>query len=67
MPRELPGYREELEMVLSHFGAKRVLTEKEVVEYTGRSKTWVHSHIGNCKDMTVSALARSLAELRRGA
>lgn len=67
MSRELPGYREELEMVLQHFGNRRVLTEKEVIAYTGRSKTWVHSHLGNCKDMTVTALARSLASLGREA
>ena len=64
MSRELSGYREELELILNHFGSRRVLTEKDVVEYTGRSKTWVHSHLGNCKDMTVTSLARSLAALR---
>ena len=67
MSRELAGYREELEMILNHFGNRRILTEKDVIDYTGRSKTWVHAHLGNCKDMTVTALARSLAALGREA
>ena len=63
MSREVQGYREELELILHHFGNRRILTEKDVIEYTGRSKTWVHSHLGSCRDMTVTSLARSLASL----
>ncbi len=66
MARELNGYREELEMILNHFGDRRVLTEKDVVNYTGRSRNWVRAHIGNCKDITVTALARYLASLSSG-
>ncbi len=41
MPREAEGYRPELEQILTYFGGKRVLTTKDVMEYTGRSRHWL--------------------------
>ncbi len=45
MPREPETFRLELEQILTHFGGKAVLTRSEVMEYTGKGRTWCDKHL----------------------
>ena len=63
MPREAESYRPELEQILAYFPNKRVLSTKEIMEYTGRSRHWLERRkmLG---DMTAVQLALALTKLR---
>jgi len=63
MPREAESYRPELEQILAYFPNKRVLTTKEVMEYTGRSRHWLENR-GMLGDITAVQLAIALTKLR---
>lgn len=63
MPREPESYRPELEQILAFFPGKRVLTTKEIMEYTGRSRHWLEARkmLG---EMTAVQLALALTKLK---
>lgn len=64
MPRELPGYREQLEDILTFTNGQRVLNKQEVQAYTGRSRNWCEKYLGVKKGgITAQSLARKLVEL----
>lgn len=64
--RELPNYREELEQVIAYFGQKRVLTKKDIQDYTGRGRKWVDNHIPKQQSYTQRDLAVAMARLSAG-
>jgi len=65
MSREVPGYRQEVELLHERFGGKAIISWKEIIEYTGKSDSWCSKHLnvphGNC---TVAKLATALASLK---
>ena len=62
MAREKPTYRDELEMILSHFGGKQIISFAEVQTYTGRGYKWCKSHLDIPRDgCTAVQLAHALA------
>lgn len=61
MPREKPEYRDNLEELRAYFGDKRLLTIKDVAEYTGRSRDYVVRLYGLTKaGITIATLARKM-------
>lgn len=65
MPREPYAYRDNLEDLLSFFGGKRLLTIKDVAQYTGRTEKWCKKRfqIDPSKRISVPTLARMLCEV----
>lgn len=63
MAREKPTFRAELEEILKYFGDKRILTVADMSKYTGMSRDWVNSHIGN-KAMTAVQFAYALTNMK---
>lgn len=66
MPREPENYRPYLEDILTYTGGRRVLTAKEAMEYTGKSRHWLNNrglntHIGAIQ------LAKVMAAMNGGA
>ena len=62
--REVEGYRDQLEVLLNHFGDVGIVTQKSVADYTGRSQRWVKDRLGIGKNgITLPALARRLLEV----
>ena len=62
MPREKQDYRPYLEDLLAYTGGRRIMTAKEAMAYTGKSRHWLNNrglntHIG------VVQLARIMAGL----
>lgn len=41
MPREKPEYRDNLEELTKFFGGRRLLTQQDVADYTGRTRRYV--------------------------
>jgi hypothetical protein len=61
MPRELEGYREQLEDIMSVFAPKRVLSVSDVVRYTGLNyRTVVKRYSIDENGITTVQLARLL-------
>ena len=44
MAREKPTYRLHLEQIREQFQGKNILTRTEVMQYTGRGRTFLDSH-----------------------
>lgn len=67
MAREKEGYREQLEELKDHFGDVGIVTQPQVVAYTGRSDKWVRNRLGvkRC-GVTLPVLARRLLEVCDG-
>ena len=64
MPRELPGYRDQLEDILVFTNGNRILTKEEVQAYTGKSRNWCEKYLEVKKGgITAQSLARKLVEL----
>lgn len=64
MPRETEGYRPELEQILTYFPGRRVLTMKDVMEYTGRSRHWLLNR-GLRGEISAVQLAMVLSKLHQ--
>ena len=64
MPRDAESYRPELEQILAYFPDKRILTTKEVMEYTGKSRHWLQNR-GLLGEMTSVQLALALTKLNK--
>lgn len=64
MPRELPGFRDQLEDILSFSNGNRILTKEEVHIYTGKSRNWCEKYLAVGKGgITAHVLARKLVSL----
>jgi hypothetical protein len=67
MAREREGYREQLEELIRHFGDVGMVTQPQVVAYTGRGEKWVRRRLGvGRQGVTLPVLARRLLELCDG-
>ena len=67
MAREKEGYREQLEELIRHFGDVGMVTQPQVVAYTGRGEKWVRRRLKVGREgVTLSVLARRLLELCDG-
>ncbi len=62
MPREPECYRPYMEDILAYTGGRRILTVKETMAYTGKSRHWLASK-GLVKEVGVVQLARLMATL----
>lgn len=62
MPREKQDYRPYLEDLLNYTNGRRVMTAKEAMAYTGKSRHWLAGK-GLTKDVGVVQLARIMAML----
>jgi len=62
MSREAETYRPELEQILLHVSGRNVLSTKEIMEYTGRSRHWLERR-GLLGEMTAVQLAMALTKL----
>lgn len=62
MPREQEDFRPYMEDLLTYTGGRRILTVKEVMAYTGKSRHWLAGK-GLTKDVGVVQLARIMAML----
>lgn len=65
MPKEMDGYRDELEQILKFFDGKRVLKATEVARYTGKSDDWCRAKFGITAGHPISAtqLARAMTKM----
>lgn len=64
MAREHPSYRDQLEDILTFFQGKRVLTMKDVLLYTSRSREWCKAYLDISKGgVSACVLARKLVDL----
>lgn len=66
MAREHPAYRDNYEDLLQFFDGKRLLTQTDVIRYTGKDRRWVVAHIGlkgGGNTISVPTLARKLCEV----
>lgn len=69
MAREREGYREQLEVLMNHFGDVGMVSKAEVAEYTRHStsesaKRWVKERLGVGRNgITLPVLAWRLLEL----
>ncbi len=62
--KEMPNYRDELEEILRHFNGRRILTFKEVQDYTGKGYKWCTNHLNIPHDgCTAVQLAKALSKL----
>lgn len=64
MSRELEDFRPYLEDILSYTGGRRVMTAKEAMEYTGKSRHWLNNR-GLNNQIGAVQLARLMATLNR--
>lgn len=64
MPRELEDFRPYMEDILAFTGGRRVLTAKEAMEYTGKSRHWLINR-GLNTSIGVIQLARVMAAMNR--
>lgn len=66
MAREPIAYRDNLEDLLLYFEGRRVLTVKDVAEYTGRDYRWCKArffpNLDAKKGISVPTLARMLSD-----
>lgn len=65
MPRELEDFRPYMEDILAFTGGRRVLTAKEAMAYTGRSRHWLNNR-GLNNQIGAVQLARLMAALDKG-
>ena len=64
MAREPETYRLELEAIYEFFGKKAILTQREVIEYTGHQSRWVKEKLGVGADgITAVSLAMNMSTL----
>ncbi len=64
MAREKPTYRLHLEQIRERFAGKTILTRTEVMEYTGKGRTFLDSHgFKGKRDITAVELAEFMAGL----
>ena len=63
MPRERITYRDHLEDLLEYFGGKRILTLRDVSNYTGKDPRWCKRtyDIDPKQGISVPTLARKLS------
>ena len=62
--REMEGYRDQLEALISHFGDVGMVSQRQVMAYTGKCNKWVRAHLGvGRQGITLSVLARRLLAL----
>lgn len=67
MAREREGYREQLEELIRHFGDVGMVTQPQVIAYTGRGEKWVRRRLKVGREgVTLPVLARRLLELCDG-
>ncbi len=45
MAREKETYRLELEQILLKFGGRHILSKQDVMEYTGKGRSWCDKHL----------------------
>jgi len=65
MSREVPGYRQEVDLIRERFGQKAIIDWKEIIEYTGKSEFWCSKHLNVPHNgCTVAKLATALASLK---
>ena len=64
MPRELEDFRPYMEDILQFTGGRRVMTAKEAMAYTGKSRHWLINRGLNCQ-IGVIQLARLMASISR--
>lgn len=62
MPREKQDYRPYLEDLLAYTNGRRIMTAKEAMAYTGKSRHWLAGK-GLTKEVGVVQLARIMAML----
>lgn len=62
MPREKQDYRPYLEDLLAFTNGRRIMTAKEAMAYTGKSRHWL-ANKGLTKEVGVVQLARIMAML----
>ena len=66
MAREMEGYRDQLEDILTFFDGRRLLTVTDVAKYLGRERRCVQARFGIGPDgITAVGLARKLTALGR--
>lgn len=65
MPREHEDYRPYLEDILSYTEGRRVLTAKEAMAYTGKSRHWLNNRGLNCH-IGVIQLAKVMCSMDQG-
>lgn len=68
MPREPENYRPYLEDILTYTGGRRVMTAKEAMAYTGKSRHWLNNRGLNSRIGAIQAiqLARVMAAMDGG-
>ena len=64
MPRELEDFRPYMEDILQFTGGRRVMTAKEAMAYTGKSRHWLNDRGLNCH-IGVVQLARVMCALSK--
>lgn len=64
MARELEDFRPYMEDILAFTGGRRVMTAKEAMEYTGKSRHWLINR-GLNNQIGAVQLARLMATLNR--
>ena len=64
MSRELEDFRPYMEDILAFTGGRRVMTAKEAMEYTGKSRHWLNNR-GLNNQIGAVQLARLMATLNR--
>lgn len=62
MAREREDYRPYMEDILAFTGGRRIMTAKEAMAYTGKSRHWL-ANKGLTKEVGVVQLARIMAML----
>ena len=60
MPRELEDFRPYMEDILAFTGGRRIMTAKEAMAYTGRSRKWLNDR-GLNNNIGAVQLARLMA------
>lgn len=65
MPREHENYRPYLEDILTYTGGRRVMTAKEAMKYTGKSRHWLNNRGLNSRIGAIQ-LARVMAAMDGG-
>ena len=65
MPRELEDFRPYMEDILAFTGGRRVLTAKEAMAYTGKSRHWLNNRGLNSRIGAIQ-LARVMAAMDGG-
>lgn len=61
--KEPETYRLELERLIAFFPDKRVINKTELMEYTGKGRTWLKSHGFEGTEFTLVGVANKLSKL----